>query len=355
MRLPVKLFDYDLPEELIAQHPPENRGDSRMLVLNRESGECEIRNFTDIVEYLSPGDGLIFNNTRVMSARMYGLKEGTPGAAKIEILLIEPVPGKPRHWKCLLKPGRRVRPGTGVKLLELDGTMNDNDDWFIVAAHNSDGSFVIEFTREDIQPLQNRYGHMPLPPYIRREDEFEDKERYQTIFAEKPGAVAAPTAGLHFTGKVLDEIRAKGVQTSALTLHVGPGTFQPVSVEDAMQHKMHTENFSLPAECAGLINDVHAAGKKIMAVGTTTVRVIESCVHDDGKVEAHSGSTDIFLHPPYKPKAVDMLLTNFHLPKSTLIMLVSTFADREKVMAAYELAKKEKMRFYSYGDCMLLK
>jgi S-adenosylmethionine:tRNA ribosyltransferase-isomerase len=355
MHLPVSLFDYVLPEELIAQYPPELRGTSRMLVLDRQTGECELRSFSDISEYLAPGDGIIFNNTRVMNARMYGMKNGQPDAAKIEILLMEPLDGDPLEWKCLLKPGRRVKAEVRVKLLDRNGELNRNDDWFTVTGKNDDGSFNIKFSADDVLTMQQQYGHVPLPPYIQRNDENSDLERYQTVFAKEPGAVAAPTAGLHFTDEILRQISDKGVKTGEVTLHVGPGTFKPVSVENALDHQMHSENFSFTPACAGMINDIHAAGHRVMAVGTTTVRVLESCATPDGHLEPRNGATDIFLYPPYRPRTVDMLLTNFHLPKSTLLMLVSTFADREKVFAAYELAIKEQFRFYSYGDCMLLK
>jgi S-adenosylmethionine:tRNA ribosyltransferase-isomerase len=355
MQLPVSLFDYELPESLIAQYPPEPRGASRMLVIDRKTGECELRNFCDIGDYLAPGDGVIFNNTRVMNARMYGMKNGLIDAAKIEILLMEPLNGEIAAWKCLLKPGRRVKPGVKVKLLNSKGELNPNDDWFTVTGKNSDGSFNIKFSTDDVLTMQQQYGHVPLPPYIQRSDEDSDLERYQTVFAKESGAVAAPTAGLHFTDEILDGLKAKGVKMGEVTLHVGPGTFKPVSVENALDHQMHSENFSFTPECAQLINNIHRDGHKILATGTTTVRVLESCATPDGHLEARNGSTDIFLYPPYQPRAVDMLLTNFHLPKSTLLMLVSTFAAREKVFAAYELAIKEQLRFYSYGDCMLFK
>jgi S-adenosylmethionine:tRNA ribosyltransferase-isomerase len=354
MKLETKLFDYHLPEELIAQYPAGKRDASRMLVLDRESGECEIHPFTDIVNFLEAGDGMIFNDTRVMSARMYGIKNGTPDSAKIEMLLVSSLDEKQQTWNALVRPGKRVRPGTRVKLLDKNGELNNTDDWVEVTDKCDDGSYVIHFNSEGNDRLQNLYGHMPLPPYINRDDEAGDIERYQTVFAREKGAVAAPTAGLHFTPEVLKAIEAKGVSQAAVTLHVGPGTFRPVSVDNALEHKMHTENFFLSSATADAINNIHKSGHRILAVGTTTVRVLESCV-ENGKVIAQNGSTDIFLYPPYKPQAVDMLLTNFHLPKSTLLMLVSTFADREMVLNAYEVAKKAKMRFYSYGDCMLLK
>ncbi len=254
----------------------------------------------------------------------------------------------------MLKPGNRVKPATKINLLDKDGVNKNKHDWVEVLEKCDDGSYVIRFDSAENDRLQMLYGHMPLPPYIRRDDESGDIERYQTIFAKEKGAVAAPTAGLHFSPEIMKAIKDKGVSEAAVTLHVGPGTFRPVSVDNALEHKMHTESFFLSSKTAELINNIHKTGNKVLAVGTTTVRVLESCV-EDGQVTARNGSTDIFLYPPYKPQAVDMLLTNFHLPKSTLLMLVSTFADREMVLNAYEVAKKAKMRFYSYGDCMLLK
>jgi len=354
MILSTELFNYELPEELIAQYPAEKRDASRMLVLDRKSGKCEIHPFTDIVNFINPGDAMIFNDTRVMSARMYGIKNGTPGSAKIEILLINSLDEAQQTWNALLKPGKRAKPGTGIKLLDKNDELNSNDDWAEVLEKCDDGSYVIRFDSADNDRLQKLYGHMPLPPYIQRDDESGDIERYQTIFAREKGAVAAPTAGLHFSPEIMEVLKAKGTRLAAVTLHVGPGTFRPVSVDNALEHKMHTEQFFLSSQTAELINDVHKSGNKILAVGTTSVRVLESCVRDK-QVIARNGSTDIFLYPPYEPQAVDMLLTNFHLPKSTLLMLVSTFADREMVLNAYEVAKKAKMRFYSYGDCMLLK
>ena len=354
MILSTKLFDYNLPEELIAQYPAKKRDASRMLVLDCKSGECEIHPFTDIVNFIAPGDGLIFNDTRVMSARMYGIKNGTVDSAKIELLLITSLDESQQTWNALVKPGKRVRPGTRIKLLDKNGELNTRDDWVEICEKCDDGSYVIRFDSAENDRLQKFYGHMPLPPYIHRDDESGDIERYQTIFAKEKGAVAAPTAGLHFSPEILKAIKDKGILEAAITLHVGPGTFRPVSVDNALEHKMHSENFFLSSQTADMINNIHKAGNKVLAVGTTTVRVLESCV-ENNKVIAQNGNTDIFLYPPYKPQAVDMLLTNFHLPKSTLLMLVSTFADRKMVLNAYEVAKKAKMRFYSYGDCMLVK
>ncbi len=354
--LSTSLFDYDLPDELIARFPAPARDGSRMLVLDRVSGEMQILPFPAIKDFLVAGDALICNNTRVLSGRMYGRKmlPGNIPGAKFELLLTSADKNDPLLWDVMLKPGKRAIPGTKVALSSVDGTVNSCGDEFEVLGKNQDDTYRIKFNR-DIETLQQRYGHIPLPPYLRREAEASDSERYQTVYASESGAVAAPTAGLHFTPEILAGLKNSGVNVGELTLHVGMGTFLPVSVEDASQHHMHTENFILPETTAELVNSTHLAGKKVLAVGTTTVRVLESCVDRSGTVTPRDGSTDIFLYPPYKPRAVDMMLTNFHLPKSTLLMLVSCFCDREKVLAAYEYAKKEKMRFYSYGDCMLLK
>ena len=353
--LSTSMFDYMLPPELIAQHPAERRDGSRMLVLDRKSGECEIRPFGAITEYISPGDALIYNDTKVLRGRMFARKNGREDGAKFEILLVEALDPERRNWNVMIKPGKRALPGTTAVLLNNDGSLNSDGDFFEVTGRDDDGTFRICFNSADSDRLQMRYGHIPLPPYIVRKDENADAERYQTVFAANEGAVAAPTAGLHFTPEILDELRRKGVQEAAVTLHVGPGTFKPVSVENVEEHKMHTEEFFLTSDTAELINRTHRAGKKVLAVGTTTVRVLESCAGEDGTVTACHGKTDIFLYPPRKIRAEEMLLTNFHLPKSTLLMLVSCFCDREKVLNAYEYAIANRMRFYSYGDCMLLK
>lgn len=351
------LFDYQLPEELIAQRPAEKRDRSRMLVLNRTTGECVIRDFADIVEYISPGDLLVSNNTKVMRARMYGRKNGLPEGAHFEALLLNPHPAGEKvpgtRYQAMLKPGKRALPGTYVKLLDHAGNLLSSAPGFTVAERLEDGTFVIDFDTADQEALQAQFGHIPLPPYIKRGDEGSDFERYQTVFAKVSGAVAAPTAGLHFTNDVLEKLSAKGVNRAEVTLHVGAGTFKPVSEAVITDHKMHTEHFVLSSQTADMINTTRAAGKKVVAVGTTTVRTLESCADPDGTVHAQSGATNIFLYPPYQPRSVDMLLTNFHLPKSTLLMLVSCFADREKVLKAYATAIENKMRFYSYGDCML--
>ena len=345
-------FNFTLPESQIAQYPSDRRGESRMLVLDRITGECEIKMFRELPEYLSEGDCIAFNNTKVMNARMYATKEMTGG--KIEILLISHAYDNQREWKAMIKPGKRAKVGTRFKLIPKDECQTD-DEWFTILERRDDGTFTVSFDSNDIWTIQDKYGHIPLPPYIKRGDETSDFERYQTIFAQNPGAVAAPTAGLHFTETTLNKLLSKGVNRTEVTLHVGPGTFKPVSVENVKDHQMHSEAFVLSEEAAGLINDTHKRGNKVLAVGTTTVRVLESCATDYGTLVAGNGDTNIFIYPPYKPKAVDMLLTNFHLPKSTLLMLVSAFSDREKILAAYERAIEEKFMFYSYGDCMLIK
>lgn len=354
MTLKTSMFDYQLPEELIAQFPPAERGTSRMLVMNRKTGESVIRNFNAITEYLNAGDLLVFNDTKVINARMHGHKNGSTDAAKIEVLLMTPtVSTSQQRWECLIKPGKRVPPGSRVQLLNIDGQLRTDNHWFTVSERTDEGSFIIEFDTEDFELLQNDYGHVPLPPYIRRSDQNADRERYQTVYAQNSGAVAAPTAGLHLTEAILTELKKRGVNQTAVTLHVGAGTFKPVSTEYITDHRMHSERYELSEQSADLINHTRAAGKRVLAVGTTSVRVLESCAQN-GLAVAGSGSTEIFIYPPRQLQLTDMLLTNFHLPKSTLLMLVSAFSTREKVLAAYELAIQEKMRFFSYGDCMLL-
>lgn len=350
----LELFNYHLPDELIAQYPSNRRGGSRMLVVDRVTGEIVIRPFSDLTEYIDSGDAIIVNNTRVMNARMFGIKSGNNSTAKIEIMLISKDKDSSNVWNAFIKPGKRVSPGTKIKLSHLRSS-ETCENWVTVIEHLQDGSFKVDFDSADMELLQSKYGYLPLPPYIHRSANAEDSERYQTVFAKSSGAVAAPTAGLHFTPDYLDELSRKGVKIGELTLHVGPGTFKPVVTQDISQHKMHQEKLILPQDTADLINSVHSAKRKVLAVGTTTVRVIESCADKNGVVHPYSGVTDIFLHPPYQPRATDMLLTNFHLPQSTLLMLVSTFATREKILNAYEHAIREKMRFYSYGDCMLVK
>ncbi len=353
--LETKLFDYDLPDHLIARYPAETRDGSRMMVVDRQTGVCEIHPFSDIINYLSPGDALICNNTKVLRGRMFARKENRNDGAKFEILLLEPADGIPGEWNVMLKPGKRAKTGVTAYFIDANDKINPYGDHFTVLNRNDDNTFRIRFSTPEISLLEERYGKIPLPPYLRRDAEAEDENRYQTVYAAIPGAVAAPTAGLHFTPEILAAAKAKGVGIGELTLHVGAGTFKPVSSEYAETHQMHYEDFELPETTAELANSARRNGKKILAVGTTTVRVLESCCTPEGILVPQRGRTNIFLYPPRKPLGEDMLLTNFHLPCSTLLMLVSCFASREKILAAYEKAKSENMRFYSYGDCMLLK
>ncbi len=340
-------YDFDLPERLIAQNPLKDRTASKMMVVNSKTSEKEIRIFANIVDYFNENDCLIFNDTKVIPARIFGnkvLPDGSEGA-RIEALLLEQESLK--TWVAMVRPGKRVKVGTKVRLSDAD------HDYFLIDEKNDDGTCKVSFPEVEIYELLDRVGHVPLPPYIKREDNADDRDTYQTIFADKKGAVAAPTAGLHFTDAILEQIKAKGVATGNVTLHVGPGTFQPVKVEDVTTHKMHSEQFVMPESTVEIIRQTKAKGGRVFAVGTTSVRVLESSWVNE-QVSAGSGKTEIFIYPPYQPKVVDCLLTNFHLPKSTLLMLVSSFAGYENIMDAYKLAVEEEFRFFSYGDCMLI-
>ena len=347
-----KLFDYTLPEELIAQYPADQRTNSRMLVMNKKSGKCDLKYFSDIVDYLSENDCIVFNNTKVMNARMYGRKNGQETGALIEVLLLKALNEQRTRWQCMLRPGKRVKGGTVIYLLDKEKKLSK--DFFTVCDEKIENTFVIEFSNSNFDFMENKYGHIPLPPYIKREDEMSDKDRYQTIFAKETGAVAAPTAGLHFTPEIMKKIKAKGLKQAEVTLHVGPGTFKPVDAENIKDHKMHTEEYFISEANAKIINKTKQKGGKIIAVGTTCVRTLESVANENGFIQSKRGSTNIFIYPPYQPKVVDILLTNFHLPQSTLLMLVSAFSTRENVLKAYQTAINNKFRFYSYGDCMLL-
>jgi S-adenosylmethionine:tRNA ribosyltransferase-isomerase len=318
-------YDYVLPEELIARRPPDRREDARMMVLHRREQRIEHRKFTDLGEYLAPGDLLVLNNTRVMSARRFS------DDGKIEFLFLERL--GPARWKCLVKPGRKMRVGATFAISGAQARVEEVCE---------QGERVISIEREE-----NFFegGLVPLPPYIGRQSDAADVERYQTVFAEVSGAVAAPTAGLHFTPEILATL-----PHAFITLHVGPGTFLPVKSEDITGHRMHQEEFSISSSAARAIN----FAARIVAVGTTTVRVLESASRYEGKLDAQNGTTDIFIHPPAEIRNVDVLLTNFHLPRSTLLMLASAFAGREFILAAYAEAIRERYRFYSYGDCMLI-
>lgn len=336
-------FYFDLPEELIAQYPLEKRDASRLMVLDKETGEIEHRKFHDILEYLNEGDTLVLNNTRVLPARLIGEKEETGG--KIEFLLLKRIEGD--KWECLAKPGRKAKVGTVF-------TFGEGKLKAIVREIGEEGNRIIEFMYDGIfEQVLDELGQMPLPPYIH--EKLEDKERYQTVYSKEKGSAAAPTAGLHFTEELLKEIKDKGVNIAYLTLHVGLGTFRPVKVDDVNNHVMHSEYYHLDKENAELINKTKEAGKRVIAVGTTSSRTLETIGDENGRVREQSGWTDIFIYPGYKFKIVDNLITNFHLPESTLIMLVSALAGQDNIMNAYNTAVKEKYRFFSFGDSMFIK
>ncbi len=338
----VKDFYYDLPQELIAQDPLKDRSASRLLVMNRESGKLEHRVFKDVVDYLRPGDCLVINDTRVIPARLFGVKADT--GAKIEVLLLKR--RDQNIWETLVKPGRKCRPGTEIVFGEglLRGTVLD-----VV----EEGNRLIRFSFEGIfEEILDRLGQMPLPPYITHQ--LQDKNRYQTVYAKHDGSAAAPTAGLHFTKELLRQVQDMGVKIAHVTLHVGLGTFRPVKVDNILDHHMHSEFYMVEEAEAKKINDTRAAGGRVICVGTTSCRTVESAAGEDGKVRAGSGWTDIFIYPGYKFKVLDCLITNFHLPESTLVMLVSALAGREQVLEAYEAAVKEGYRFFSFGDAMLI-
>ena len=336
-----KDFYYDLPPELIAQHPLKDRAGSRLLVLDKETGKIEHKNFRNIIEYLNPGDCLVMNNTRVIPARLYGVKEDTGG--KIEFLLLKRI--DLNTWNVILKPGKRAR--TGARFVFGDGLLKAE-----VIEVRPDGNRIVRFEYDGVwEELLDKLGEMPLPPYIK--EKLEDKERYQTVYSKIEGSAAAPTAGLHFTNELLEDIKDKGVKTAYLTLHVGMGTFRPVSVENVDEHVMHTEHYEVSQEAADIINETRKSGGRIIAVGTTSVRTLETVAEDNGTMKAEIGDTSIFIYPGYKFKVTDSIITNFHLPESTLLMLVSAFAGKENIFEAYEQAVKEKYRFFSFGDAML--
>ncbi len=338
----VKDFYYELPQELIAQDPLLDRSGSRLMVLDRRDGGISHRVFRDIVQYLNPGDCLVINNTKVIPARLYGVKEGTQ--AKIEILLL-----KRREndvWETLVRPGKKCRIGT--RILFGGGILSGE-----VIGIEEEGNRLIQFTYDGIfEEILDRLGQMPLPPYITHQ--LKDKERYQTVYAKYDGSAAAPTAGLHFTPQLLAQIQRMGVAIAEVTLHVGLGTFRPVKEQDVLKHHMHSEFYSIDQSAADLINRTKERGGRVIAVGTTSTRTLESASDDDGKLSAQNGWTDIFIYPGYQFKVIDALITNFHLPESTLIMLVSALAGRETVLHAYETAVQEKYRFFSFGDAMLI-
>ena len=338
-------FDYELPQELIAQDPLKDRSASRLLVLDRNSGQITHDRFYHIAEYLSPGDLLVINNTKVIPARLLGVKEDT-GAA-IEVLLLKRLKDRDSSWECLVRPGKKCRKGARFSF--GDGLLRAE-----VIEVLSDGNRIVRFEFEGIfEEILDKLGEMPLPPYITHK--LEDKNRYQTVYAKYEGSAAAPTAGLHFTEELLDEIRAMGVPVAEITLHVGLGTFRPVKAETVEEHHMHSEYYEIGEEAAALINRTKQNGGRIIAVGTTSCRTLEAASKEDGSIEAGCGWTEIFIYPGYRFKMVDALITNFHLPKSTLIMLVSALAGRENILHAYREAVKEKYRFFSFGDAMLIR
>lgn len=338
----LKDFNYNLPEELIAQDPLEDRSSSRLMVLHKDTGRIEHKIFRDIIDYLNPGDCLVINDTKVIPARLMGIKEDT-GAA-IEVLLLKR--NVDDVWECLVKPGKKAR--TGARIIFGEGLLVGE-----IVDVIEDGNRMIKFHYEGIfEEILDKLGQMPLPPYITHK--LQDKNRYQTVYAKNEGSAAAPTAGLHFTKELLEKIKEKGVNVVSITLHVGLGTFRPVKVDKIEEHRMHTETFNISKEAADTINRTRAAGGRVIAVGTTSCRTLESAAADDGTIPARSGDTDIFIYPGYKFKAIDCLITNFHLPESTLIMLVSALAGRDNIMNAYETAVKERYRFFSFGDAMFI-
>lgn len=338
----VKDFYYDLPQELIAQDPLEDRSSSRLMVLDKITGEVEHRHFKDITEYLRPGDCLVINNTKVIPARLYGVKEGTE--AKIEILLLKRKEND--IWETLVKPGKKCKIGTKIVFGEgiLTGEVVD-----IV----EEGNRLIQFHYEGIfEEILDRLGQMPLPPYITHQ--LQDKNRYQTVYAKYDGSAAAPTAGLHFTPELLQQVRDMGGEIAEVTLHVGLGTFRPVKETDVLKHHMHSEFYKIEQSEADKINKAKKEGHRVIAVGTTSTRTLESAADENGFLTEKSGWTEIFIYPGYQFKVIDALITNFHLPESTLVMLVSALAGREHVLAAYETAVEEKYRFFSFGDAMFI-
>ncbi|WP_435924498.1 tRNA preQ1(34) S-adenosylmethionine ribosyltransferase-isomerase QueA [Paenibacillus sp. DYY-L-2] len=339
----VDLYDFELPEELIAQTPLEERSASKLLTLNKRDGSTAHHVFSDIVDYLQPGDTLVLNDTRVIPARLFGVKEDT--GAKAEVLLLKNM-GEDR-WEALVKPGKKLKTGAVIVFGdELKATIESEGDM---------GGRVLRFEYQGIfNEILDRLGQMPLPPYIK--EKLDDRERYQTVYSKHEGSAAAPTAGLHFTESLLDQIKAKGVQVAFVTLHVGLGTFRPMSVDRVEDHVMHEEYYVLPQETADVLNETKARGGRIIAVGTTSCRTLETVAQKcgDGPVTASSGWTGIFIYPGYKFGLVDALITNFHLPKSTLVMLVSALAGREHILAAYREAIEQRYRFFSFGDAMFI-
>lgn len=342
-------FDYDLPEELIAQMPADKRENSRMMVLDRKNKTIMHKHFYDIVDLIDPNSLLVLNNTKVLPARLYGIKEET--GAKIEIFLLKQLDGK--QWETLIKPSKRIKEGTLIKV-------SDELSARAISQTEEDGGWIVELIYEgNVLDVLHRNGNIPLPPYIERKlqnDEIKklDFERYQTVYAKDEGSVAAPTAGLHFTEEILRKLKDKGVGIAYVTLNVGLGTFRPVKCENILEHKMHSETFEITQETADMINSAKKDGKKIIAVGTTTVRTLETAYQKYGMIKACHDESKLFIYPPYEFKVIDNLITNFHLPKSTLLMLVSALAGKDFIFEAYKEAIENKYRFFSYGDCMYI-
>jgi S-adenosylmethionine:tRNA ribosyltransferase-isomerase len=337
-------YDFDLPPELVAQAPAARRDASRLLVVDRATGRCSHRSFADLLEYVPAGDALVLNETRVFPARLLGRK---PSGAHAEVFLLHPEGGDERTWRALVRPGGKLKPGRTVEIAE-GFTVH-------ILESTPTGERIVHLDTDlPVDDALHLHGEVPLPPYVERAAGPEDRERYQTVFARERGSVAAPTAGLHFTPELLAALEAKGVRIVRLVLHVGVGTFRPVEADDPAEHRMHSEWYSVPPDSAAALAEVRAAGGSIWAVGTTVARTLESVATEDGTVPAGSGWTDIFIRPPYRFRAVDHLVTNFHLPKSTLLMLVSAFGGYDLAMETYREAVEERYRFFSYGDAMLM-
>ena len=344
-------FDYNLPDELIAQMPADKRENSRMMVLNRQNHTIEHKHFFDIVNYLDENDVLVLNNTKVIPARLFGTKEET--GAKIEVFLLEAEKEGSNNWSCLIKPSKKVKPGTVISIGEELKAIP-------IKKLEDDGEWLVELKYQgDLFDILHRIGNIPLPPYIERKTQSEelkkfDMERYQTVYAQDEGSVAAPTAGLHFTKEILEKLKNKGVEIVYVTLNVGLGTFRPVKCENILDHKMHSETFEITQEAANKINEARSKGKNIIAVGTTSVRTLETAYQKYGCIQACKDHSELFIYPPYEFRVVDKLITNFHLPKSTLLMLVSALAGKDFIFEAYKQAVEDKYRFFSYGDCMFI-
>ncbi|MFA7404027.1 MAG: tRNA preQ1(34) S-adenosylmethionine ribosyltransferase-isomerase QueA [Pelobacteraceae bacterium] len=340
----VKDFSYSLPQDLIARHPSAKRDGSRLMLLDRTTGSIAEDTFCNLQQYLRPGDLLVMNDTRVIPARLFGRK---PSGGRVEIFLLRRLPGQEERWECLLRSSKRFREGQNI-ILESGMTA-------VVLSRCASENWLVEFDgNEPFDLWLDREGHIPLPPYLQRDDCSGDRERYQTVVAREPGAVAAPTAGLHFTREMLDNLATTGIKTAFLTLHTGLGTFQPVRVERVVEHQIHTERFVVPPDTAEAVNRTKAAGGRVIAVGTTSARTLEYSAQQSGAVVSGSGEADIYIYPGYHFKVVDALITNFHLPESTLLMLVSALAGRENVLGAYREAVSRGFRFYSYGDAMFI-